>query len=168
MNTAVSFLPLYALCLFYVQLEEVRTAVFLCCSSFSGLHLSFQVRKWLYGGCGEAKVGLGCSAEFIVPCFAETAHQRGSQKLIDTDVAFCTETYSVLTNVPAVVVQSGEGTEFFLANGVKVAADGTLAQQASVWTAKGTVATVHDACNEFAFEIAVCHALAVNDGLRSC
>lgn len=117
--------------------------------------------------CQSCVVLLGHGAKLVIPLLAEAADERFAQELVEADAALCAEADGILADVPAMVVETGERTELLLADGIKVAADGLLLQEAATGTSKGTVAAADDARHQLAFGVGIGNALAVDDCLSA-
>ena len=83
---------------------------------------------------------VGHGAELVVPRFAEATDEGFAQELVEADAALCAEADGILADVPTMVVEAGEGAQLLLADGVEVAADGLLPEEAAAGAAEGTVA----------------------------
>lgn len=109
----------------------------------------------------------GYGTEFVVPFFAKTSDEWFAQELVEAYATFCAEFDGILADVPSVVVQPCEQTEFFLSYGIEVATDGFLSEQTSFCSSKSAVAATDNACHEFAFWVVIGNSLFVDDCLRA-
>ena len=103
--------------------------------------------------------------KLVVPFFAKTSDEWFAQELVEANATFCAELDGILADIPSVIVQSGERTEFFLSYGIEVAADGFLSEQTSFCSTKSAVAATDNACHEFAFRVVIGNPLFVDDCL---
>ena len=103
--------------------------------------------------------------KLVVPFFAKTSDEWFAQELVEAYATFSAKLDGILADVPSVVVQSGERTEFFLSYGIEVAADGFLPEQTSFCSTKSAVAATDNACHEFAFRVVIGNPLFIDDCL---
>ncbi len=108
---------------------------------------------------------VGHGAELVVPRFAEAADEGFAQELVEADAALCAEADGILADVPTMVVEAGERAQLLLADGVEVAADGLLSEEAAAGASEGAVAAADDARHQLALGVGIADALAVDDGL---
>ena len=79
-------------------------------------------------------------AEFIVPFLPEATDKGFAEELVEANATFGAETDSILTYIPAMVVETCQRAKFFLADRIKMATDGLPFQEATLRTSEGTVA----------------------------
>lgn len=108
-----------------------------------------------------------CGAEFVIPFLAEAADEGFAEELIETDAALCAKANCILTDVPTMIVKPRQCPKFLLANGIEMAADGSLSQEASLRSPESAVTTADNARHQFALRVRVGNTLFVDDCLCS-
>lgn len=104
--------------------------------------------------------------QFLVPFLTKTADERCAEELIKGHVELLTLAHCVATNVPAMIVDAYQATaKLLLTDGIEVATDGLVTQQATLAATEGTITATHDAGHQFALGIGIGHTLLVDDSL---
>ena len=107
-------------------------------------------------------------AEFVVPFLPEATDKGFAEELVKAYATFCAQADGILTDVPTMVVETCQCSQFLLADWVEVTADGSLSQETALRSSKSTVAAANDARHQFALWVGISDTLLVDDRLCSC